>query len=137
MNLEGGELLTPSGRIELGGLAGAGTVGLNVDGSNLRLSFPQNVQLADVSLTNGATLDVSSSRGASGSIQVHGRRVTLVNGSQILTNTLGTEPGEGLTVTASELVEVIGGSRLLAETYGVGTGGRRGMEGDRPKCSVR
>jgi filamentous hemagglutinin family protein len=127
VNLEGGRLQTQGGRIELGGLAGAGTVGLNVDSNNLRLSFPQSVQKADVSLTNGARLDVSSPRG-SGSIQVHGRRVTLANGSQILTNTLGTQPGEGLTVTASELVEVIGGSRLLAETQGAGTGGNLTIE---------
>ena len=35
VDLDGGLLRTQAGRIELGGLAGAGTVGLNVDGSSL------------------------------------------------------------------------------------------------------
>nr|WP_238360645.1 S-layer family protein [Iningainema tapete] len=122
VNLSGGLLRTQGGRVELGGLAGAGTVGLNVDGNNLRLNFPQTVQRADVSLTNGATVDVSFDRG-SGDIQVLGRRITLADGSKIVADNLGSQPGGTLTVSASELVEVTGGSSLSAENDGVGTGG--------------
>lgn len=52
VKLEGGQLQTPSGRVELGGLAAAGTIGLNLDGEKLRLSFPDGVARADVSLTH-------------------------------------------------------------------------------------
>jgi filamentous hemagglutinin family protein len=128
VNLEGGQMVAPASRIELGGLAGAGTVGLNIEGKNLRLSFPQNAQLADISLTNGATIDVSASHGSSGNIQVQGRRVTLANSSKIVTDTLGSEPAGTLTVRASELVEVLGGSRLLAESRNTGTGGNLTIE---------
>ncbi len=37
--------------MELGGVSGEGTVGLNVDGNNLNLSFPNGVAKADVALT--------------------------------------------------------------------------------------
>jgi large exoprotein involved in heme utilization and adhesion len=127
VDLDGGLLRTQGGRIELGGLAGAGTVGLNVDGNNLGLSFPENVQLADVSLTNGATVDVSVPPGSGGDIQIQGRRVK-ADSSQIVANTRGSQPGGTLTVRASELVEVIGGSRLLAQTEGAGTGGNLTIE---------
>ncbi|MCC5627293.1 S-layer family protein [Nostoc sphaeroides CHAB 2801] len=128
VNLEGGKLSVLNGRVELGGLAGEGTVGLNIDDKNLRLSFPDNVALADVSLTKGATVQTSFERGVgsqlgTGNIQVQGRRVTIADGSKILANNTGAEPGGTLTVRASELVEVLGASSLLAETYGVETGG--------------
>lgn len=56
VRLDGGFLFAPGGRVDLGGVAGAGTVGLQVDGNNLSLSYPASVQRADVSLTNGAVV---------------------------------------------------------------------------------
>jgi filamentous hemagglutinin family protein len=128
VNLEGGKLSVLNGRVELGGLAGEGTVGLNIDDKNLRLSFPDNVVRADVSLTKGATVQTSFERGVgsqlgTGDILLQGRRVTIADGSQIVANNTGAEPGGTLIVRASELVEVLGASRLLAETFGVETGG--------------
>ncbi|HEY9602792.1 MAG TPA: filamentous hemagglutinin N-terminal domain-containing protein, partial [Allocoleopsis sp.] len=63
VNVNGGIVFAPGGRVELGGLASTGTVGLNVDGNNLHLAFPDNVARADVSLTNRA---VVSTRGEGG-----------------------------------------------------------------------
>jgi filamentous hemagglutinin family protein len=77
VSLDGGVLQAPGGRVELGGVAGTGTVGLNVDGNNLRLSFPSGIAQADVSLTDRAQVEGSD-------IQVKGRRITLTNGSEIL-----------------------------------------------------
>ena len=126
VNLEGGKLRAPSGRVELGGLVGAGQVELKVDGSSLHLGFPQGVPRANVSFTNSTVVDVSSSGG--GDIQVQGRRVKLTDGSRIAANTLGSEPGGTLTVIASESVEVLGGSRLLAQTQGAGAAGALTIE---------
>jgi filamentous hemagglutinin family protein len=76
VNLNGGILFAPGGRIELGGLSTAGTVGLNGDGS---LSFPVGVQRADVSLTNRAIAYVQG--GGGGNIGVNARNLDLLGGS--------------------------------------------------------
>ncbi|GAA6616430.1 filamentous hemagglutinin N-terminal domain-containing protein [Scytonema sp. NUACC26] len=130
VNLEGGRLRARSGRIELGGLAGVGTVGLNIDGNNLSLSFPEAVARADVSLTNTARV-IADGRGG-GSIQVQGRRVRLTDDSEIRTiNTIEAEAGGTLAVIASELVELLGGSRLLTTTEGTGNAGNIRIEAGR------
>ncbi|MHC5770301.1 MAG: two-partner secretion domain-containing protein [Nostoc sp.] len=115
VSLDGGNLNALSGRVELGGVAEAGTVGLNVDGKNLHLSFPNGMAQADVTLTNGSQVEAND-------IQVQGRHLTLTNGSEILATAQGAEPGGNLTVTATESVELSGnsefgfGSRLSASS---------------------
>jgi filamentous hemagglutinin family protein len=108
INIDGGYLVAPGGRIELGAMAGSGTVGLNVDGDRLRLSFPDTLARSDISLTNSAAVDASDEGG--GDIQLHGRRVTLTDGSQVGAFTLGSKPGGTIAVNASELVELSGTS---------------------------
>ncbi|MBN3871545.1 MAG: S-layer family protein [Nostoc sp. JL33] len=115
VSLDGGNLNALSGRVELGGVAEAGTVGLNVDGKNLHLSFPNGMAQADVTLTNGSQVEAND-------IQVQARHLTLTNGSEILATAQGAEPGGNLTVTATESVELSGssefgfGSRLSASS---------------------
>lgn len=121
VNLEGGRLNSPGGQIELGGVAEAGTVGLNVDGNKLSLSFPDAVVRADVSLTNRAT--VNASGGGGGTVQVQGRRVTLSDGSVIGAITFGSIPGGTMAVTATESVELTGTSSLFTGSLGTGKAG--------------
>lgn len=122
VNLNGGRVNALGGRVELGGLSGEGTVGLNVDSNNLALSFPSDIAKADVFLSNRARVDTSGEGG--GNIEIHGRRVSLTNGSDILSATRGAKPGGTLTVTASESLEVIGrNSRLLTATTSTGNAG--------------
>lgn len=78
---EGGWLRSPGGRIELGGLSGAGTVGLNISDRNFSLNFPANVALASVSLTDSADVNVASSGG--GSIAVNARNMNVLGGSSL------------------------------------------------------
>ncbi|MEH2127936.1 two-partner secretion domain-containing protein [Nostoc sp.] len=126
VNLEGARLVAPDGRVELGGLAGVGTVGLNIDNNNFRLSFPDSVARADVSLTNHAAVDASGEGG--GAIQVQGRRVTLTDGSYIAVDTLVSKSGGALVVNASESVKLLGGSRLSTETTSSGNAGELRIE---------
>ena len=113
VGLDGGILEAPGGLVELGGVAGAGIVGLNVDGNNLRLSFPDEITRTDISLSNGALVNASGLGG--GNIQVVGRRVTL-NGSSIASLTLGPQPGGTLTVDAKESIELTGtGSETFSQ----------------------
>jgi filamentous hemagglutinin family protein len=69
------------GRVELGGLASPGTVGLTTIGDQLRLSFPENAVKADVTLRDGASVDVVGDNG--GDVAVNARNVNLLNGSNI------------------------------------------------------
>ncbi|RCJ19618.1 hypothetical protein A6770_05610 [Nostoc minutum NIES-26] len=75
--LNEGSLFAPSGRVQLGGLNAAGTVGLNVEGNSLSLSFPDGVTLADVALTDPAFVDVS---GDGGSIAINARNLDIFGG---------------------------------------------------------
>ena len=82
INFDNGTLQAPGGRVELGGLAGAGTVGLNVDAGLLKLSFPNDVARADVSLTNGSQVNVQA--GGGGSIFVNAKNLSLAGDSQLM-----------------------------------------------------
>ncbi|OWY64194.1 hypothetical protein B7486_48610 [cyanobacterium TDX16] len=82
INLNGGGLNAFGGRVELGGLAGAGTVGLNGNGNDLSLSFPDGVERSNVTLSNGAGVDVTASNG--GSIAVNARNLEMTEGRSYL-----------------------------------------------------
>lgn len=75
VTIDGGILTAPNGRVELGGLAGIGTVALNTDGNHLRLSFPDDIARADVLLTNGANANVTD-RGR-GSIAINAQNIEI------------------------------------------------------------
>ena len=108
------------GQIALGGILGAGTIGLNLDSNSQPLSFPVGVQPADVSLSNGSQVFVSGEGG--GSIQVQGRRVTLTDGSQLVAQTLGNLNGKGIYIQAEQLT-IKDGSQVRSSTLGAGFGG--------------
>ena len=134
VELTGGKLKAPRGRIELAGVAGSGVVGLQTEGNQLRLSIPDNVGRANISLNEKAGVDISvpketpveASNG--GSIQVQGRRVSVRDGSQMLATTSGANAAGTLTVNASESVEVLGGSQLLTQTEDTGSAGNLTIE---------
>lgn len=127
VTIEGGNLTAPSGRIELGAVAGAGTVGIaNVD-NQLQLSFPEDIQTADLAIANAT--NVSASGNGGGDIQLTGRRIT-VERSRVEANTFGSKPGGNFNVNASESLELIGNepgelfdSGLFAETFDTGNAG--------------
>ncbi|NMG09695.1 filamentous hemagglutinin N-terminal domain-containing protein [Brasilonema sp. UFV-L1] len=82
INIDGGGLFAFGGRVELGGLRSAGTVGLNGDGNNLNLSFPDSVERSDVFLSNGARVQVIAGNG--GSIAVNARNLAMTSESHLL-----------------------------------------------------
>ena len=110
-----GKLQAPGGRVELGGVAGSGTVGLNVDDGNLRLSFPSGVARTDVFLQNGADVDVSAAGG--GSIGINARNLNMARVSRLQAGiapdlgSLGSQAGN-IEVNATENITLIGGSSI-------------------------
>lgn len=82
ISINRGGLFAFGGRIELGGSSGAGTVNLNGNGSNLRLSFPDSVGRSDVSLINNANVNVRGQDG--GSIAINARNLELAGQSSFI-----------------------------------------------------
>ncbi|WP_414586892.1 filamentous hemagglutinin N-terminal domain-containing protein [Scytonema sp. PCC 10023] len=93
VSLDGGALTAPGGRVELGGVAGTGTIGLNVDSNNVFLGFPNdpaqvNIYSQKLSLSfpnNLAKADISAYKASieANSIQLQGKQITLTGGSNI------------------------------------------------------
>ncbi|NJM74181.1 MAG: filamentous hemagglutinin N-terminal domain-containing protein, partial [Scytonema sp. RU_4_4] len=81
VKLDGGSLQAANGRVELGGVAGAGTVELQLNGNNFSLSYPLDVERADVLLTNAAKVDVADT--GSGSVGITARNLKIEGGSNI------------------------------------------------------
>jgi len=81
ISMDGGRLNAFGGRVELGGLASTGTVGLNGDGNNLSLSFPNSVARSDIFLSNGAQVNVFAGNG--GSIALNARNFELTGESRL------------------------------------------------------
>ncbi|AFY56423.1 filamentous hemagglutinin family N-terminal domain protein [Rivularia sp. PCC 7116] len=77
VELNGERLRAPGGRIELGGLASAGTVEISHDGS---FSFPLGVERADTLLNRG---EVDVTGGGGGDISIHARNIKLNLGTDI------------------------------------------------------
>lgn len=94
IRMNSGGLNAFSGRVELGGLAEPGTVGLKIDGSQMSLSFPENVVQSDVTLTNGAIVDVSGT--GNGSIAVNARNIDISGNLDISKRRTTLQSGVGL-----------------------------------------
>ncbi len=80
ITMDQGRLNATDGRIELGGLAAAGSIGLTTNGNLLSLQFPTTGLRSDVTLTNDARA-VGSGMGAE--IVVNANRFTATNGGRL------------------------------------------------------
>ncbi len=75
--MDGGQVIAPDGRVEIGGLTAPGTVGLNIDGNNFSLTFPDDVARTDISLENQSLVAVFGAIG--GDIVVNTNNLKLLN----------------------------------------------------------
>ena len=108
--LIGGEVSLDSGRvfggnITLGGLAAAGTVNINDNGS---LSFPDNVAQADVSLDNGSFLGIFGSQG--NSIDLNANNVIFTGNSFAIVGT-----GNDINIQALDTLSLSDGSLIITQ----------------------
>lgn len=140
VQLEGGNLTAEGGRIELGSV-GEGFVEIGDAAVGFPLTYSPEQPFTDITLSNGAIVDSSGNGG--GTIQVQGRNISLVEGSQIRSNTLGSGLGGDVTVTASEAITVSGRlpnlqpSALQVRIEGENATGRGGnLTLDAPRLTV-
>ncbi|MCU0542226.1 MAG: filamentous hemagglutinin N-terminal domain-containing protein [Oscillatoriaceae cyanobacterium Prado104] len=118
--LAAGGLTAADGRIELGGLAAAGTVELSANGS----IYPDRTPRADVSLSDRANLNVSAS--GRGSIAIAARNLYIVSGSSLNAGILaGFNLGDAIpgniSIDATDTV-TIASSRVETDVKSGGTG---------------
>lgn len=124
VNLNGGRLNAFGGRIELGGLAEPGVIGLDIDNNNLRLSFPENTALANVSFSDGARADVTVNDGGSitvnaGNINISGSQTRLFSGIRV--GKVDAQAGD-ITLNATGTLTVTDGSRIVNRVLSGGQG---------------
>lgn len=155
VQLDQGGVTALGGRVELGGVAGSGRVELTEDN---RLSFPAEVERADVLLTNRATINVAADRG--GDVVVTARNLDIQQQSVIYagivapggtatrqagvisldaTGTIALD-GQGTSLENSVSANVVGNSgdiQIRGRTFSVTNGatvlalsGRQGNTGD-------
>jgi filamentous hemagglutinin family protein len=125
VSLDKAKLTAPGGRIELGGLSTVGDVGLSDTGS---LIFPNNVARADVSVTNGTSVNVRA--GGGGFISINARNLEVSRSSKLIAGigkglgTPETQAGDVM-INASDTVS-FDGSRVenQVEQNGKGNAGK-------------
>jgi filamentous hemagglutinin family protein len=126
ISLDGALLQAAAGRVELGGVTGVGTVGLNVNSNELRLSFPDDVVQTDVSLTNSSSVNVRA--GGGGSIAVNAQNLNMAAGSRLQAGiglrlgSIGSKAGD-IEVKATGAISLTGGSSISNGVFGEGDGG--------------
>ncbi len=126
-----GRLIARGGRVEIGAVAGPGTVGLNPNGS---LSVPDGMQRADVVFTNRASsnrsgIDVRYGNG--GDIGITAGNISLFSGSQLragIASGLGTPESQGgdITVNATGEIRMTGDDSRMANDVRENASGKAG-----------
>lgn len=102
VNLTGGVLTAPGGRVEVGAVGANTTVGLTATTSGYELDYGNTTTFADINLTQGALINTSST--ASGPIQLRGDRINITESARVLAATSGsTAATGGVSVTARQL----------------------------------
>lgn len=120
VSIESGALSAPGGRIELGSVAGFSLVSLNQIGAGWSLEYGSVQNFQDIQLSQASVYTGGESLG---NIQLRGRRIAIVDGSQVGGNNFGANPGGTIALKASESVEVSGGSTLNSGAFSSGAAG--------------
>ncbi|NJR16169.1 MAG: S-layer family protein, partial [Calothrix sp. CSU_2_0] len=105
VSMDGGWAIANGGHIELGGLTEPGSIGIQTNGDNFSLSFPEGVQRGDVLLNNRAIVRVPGNGG--GSITVNARNLNILNGSELFGG-IGEGLGNASTQAGDITVDAIG-----------------------------
>ena len=126
VSINGGRLLAPKGRIELGGVAADGNLKLSANGSSLSLSFSNAVGRADIFIDQQAELNVRSND--RGSIAINARNINISGNSLVragIALRVGSPQSQAgdIELNATGSVQVTGGSIIANNTGGQGNAG--------------
>jgi len=119
IEVNGGNLTSRGGRIELGSVGDNNTISLNPTDNGWDLGYSEVTDFRDIHLNASASLDASGE--GSGRVHIQSRNLSLTEGSAILSFTEGNQPGQNLTIRTTDRIE-LSGSNPLGLASGVGTG---------------
>ncbi|RAM50448.1 MAG: S-layer family protein, partial [Hapalosiphonaceae cyanobacterium JJU2] len=113
---DGGRLTATGGSIELGGLATAGTVGLNLTGNSFKLNFPSNSLLSDITISNARVQNVvfPDTTGTAGDVNITTNNLSLINGGTISASTFGEGNAGKVVINAAGDISIVGENRNSA-----------------------
>ncbi|GFE70793.1 filamentous hemagglutinin N-terminal domain-containing protein [Chroococcus sp. FPU101] len=95
IKMMGGSAIALDGRVELVGILDLGTIGLD---EKFHLSVPNEIQLANITLTQKAKVDT-----ASGTVILAGQKITLTDSSTIAADIQDNKNGQRMIINASHL----------------------------------
>ncbi|HEY9834247.1 MAG TPA: filamentous hemagglutinin N-terminal domain-containing protein, partial [Stenomitos sp.] len=126
VTINGGRLLAADGRIELGGVAADGNLGLQANGSSLSLSFSDAVGRSDLFIDQQAELNVRNND--RGSIAINARNIKISGNSRVRAGIaigLGSPQSQAgdIELNATGSVQMTGGSIIANNTGGRGNAG--------------
>ena len=122
LDIQGGAIESPSGSIQLSGVATAGTISLE---ENFNFTIPENITRADISISDGTFVNVGAESG--GTISVKGKNIT-TRGADMFAGVftaLATAESEGGTIEidATESVTLTDGTIVDSSSFGMGSAG--------------
>ncbi|MEL6439553.1 MAG: filamentous hemagglutinin N-terminal domain-containing protein [Cyanobacteria bacterium J06621_8] len=122
ISFDGGIITAPGGTVELGGLSTAGTISISDD---FKLSFPDGLERADLSLSNNAVIDITGNGG--GRITINTNNLELTDESLFLAG-IGEDLGAANSVAGTidieaESIIASNNSQIRSDNLGIGRGG--------------
>ncbi|MEC4811985.1 MAG: S-layer family protein [Scytonema sp. PMC 1069.18] len=127
LNLDGGLLFAPGGRIELGSVTRE-SVALNSHPQGFTLSYPHNTTFGNIQMSQLALASASGT--SAGSIQIQGQQVDIRDGSMVLVQNQGDRIAGDITINATESLHLVdkspdfrSSSSLINETTSSGAAG--------------
>ncbi|MGK7893592.1 MAG: filamentous hemagglutinin N-terminal domain-containing protein [Xenococcus sp. (in: cyanobacteria)] len=111
INIDGGIITASQGKIELGSVADNNIVNFDISTDSWNFDYGKVSQFKNIVLDNLALVNGSGEGG--GAIHLQGKEIRVLNGSGIISDTLGAIDGKDITINASELVEIRGSDPTL------------------------
>ena len=116
--LQGGNITTVPGIIELGSVGANENVNFTINESGLTLNYDGVETFQDINLSQSSSIVATG--GSQSQIRIQGRNLTLTDGSviSISTNSASNVSGGNITIHTSESVEVLGATPSLNSSIG-------------------
>ena len=128
ITLDSSKLSAPGGKIELAGVTGAGTVGLEINGNIFRFNVPDGLTRADVLLRNDAVISVAADGATdAGSINIKANGISVESQNQTAldassnnsSNSNGKKLAGSISLDATGSILITGSdANIVISTYG-------------------